>query len=58
MGIDNPSIAEAPMFRRLKAAIPQEPGKWCVYVLVLLTPGSFIALPLLWLLNRARSRFA
>ena len=46
------------MFSRLKAATPQELGKWCVYALVLLTPGSFIALPLLWLLNRAKSRFA
>jgi hypothetical protein len=46
------------MIRRLKDATPQELGKWCLYLLVLLTPGSFIALPLFWLLNKARSRFA
>lgn len=42
------------MFRRLKAAPLQEPGKVCLYLLVILIPGSFIALPVIWLLNKAR----
>jgi hypothetical protein len=46
------------MFRHLKAATPQELGKWCLYLLVLLTPGSFIAVPVFWLLSRYRSRLA
>lgn len=28
---------------------PREAAKWCAYALVLLAPGSFVVLPLLWL---------
>lgn len=27
-------------------------GKWCAYVLVLVTPGTFVILPALWLIRR------
>jgi hypothetical protein len=37
------------MFRRLQGLSPRESGKWGVYAVVLLLPGSFIALPLWWI---------
>jgi uncharacterized membrane protein len=39
------------MFRPLPALTPTGLGKWCAYALVLLAPGSFIALPVLWLVR-------
>jgi hypothetical protein len=30
-------------------------GKWCIYGLLLLTPGSFLVLPVLWLIQRIRT---
>jgi hypothetical protein len=30
--------------------------KWCAYALVLLAPGSFVVLPLLWLIRVSISR--
>ncbi len=40
--------------RRLKDLLPQPRvlAKWCAYVLLLLLPGSFIVIPLLWLSRR------
>jgi hypothetical protein len=37
------------MFRRLQGLSPRESGKWGMYAVVLLLPGSFIALPLWWI---------
>jgi len=39
------------MFRHLIASSPRELGKWCAYALMLLAPGSFIVLPVLWLVT-------
>jgi hypothetical protein len=40
------------MFRTVTAPSPRELTKWCVYALVLLAPGSFVVLPVLWLVRR------
>jgi hypothetical protein len=40
------------MIRRLIAATPRELVKCCAYALILLTPGSFVVLPLLWLIRQ------
>jgi hypothetical protein len=39
------------MFRRPKALSPREFGKYCAYALILLAPGSFVLLPVLWLVR-------
>ncbi len=39
-----------------KAIPPREMAKVCAYGLVLLLPGSFVVLPLLWLSRRWMSR--
>jgi hypothetical protein len=39
---------------RLKTLLPREPGKWGVYALALFVPGSFVVLPLWWLVSRFR----
>lgn len=44
------------MFRRLSAAIPPNAARWAACVLVLLVPGSFIALPIAWLVSRYAGR--
>jgi hypothetical protein len=44
------------MFNATKAIPPREMAKWCAYTLVLLAPGSFVVLPLLWLGRRWVSR--
>jgi hypothetical protein len=44
------------MFRRLETLMPREPGKWGLYALVLLVPGSFAVLPLWWIVNQVRRR--
>jgi len=44
------------MLDPLRAAPSREIGKWCVYALVLLAPGSFVVLPLLWLARYRASR--
>jgi hypothetical protein len=36
----------------------RELTKWCLYVLVLLTPGSFVALPAVWLVRLYRANKA
>jgi Na+-translocating ferredoxin:NAD+ oxidoreductase RnfE subunit len=36
------------MFSRLLPSCPRSPAAWCAYVLILVTPGSFLVLPLLW----------
>ena len=40
------------MFRPLTPPFPRELAKWCAYALLLLAPGSFFVLPLLWLVRR------
>jgi hypothetical protein len=44
------------MLDTLSAASSREIGKWCVYALVLLAPGSFVLLPLLWFARHRVSR--
>ena len=39
------------MFRRLIASSPRSLSKWCAYTLILLAPGSFVVLPVLWLVK-------
>lgn len=39
------------MFRRLIASSPRSLSKWCAYTLILLAPGSFIVLPVVWLVK-------
>lgn len=38
--------------RKLVAPSPRELARWSAYTLVLLAPGSFIVLPVLWLVRR------
>jgi hypothetical protein len=40
------------MFRQLTAPSPREIGKYCAYALILLAPGSFVVLPVLWLVRQ------
>src|SRR5687768_6651353 len=40
------------MIRLLTPPFPSELAKWCAYALLLLTPGSFFVLPVLWLIRR------
>jgi hypothetical protein len=44
------------MFRRPIAPSPRELWKWCAYALILLAPGSFVVLPLLWLARQFGNR--
>lgn len=38
------------------ATLPRGFAQWCVYLLILLAPGSFLILPLVWIVRRyARS---
>jgi hypothetical protein len=46
------------MLYSTKAVSPREMAKVCAYGLVLLLPGSFVVLPLLWLGRRWTSRGA
>ena len=39
------------MYRRLTASFSPELRKWCAYALILLVPGSFVMLPVLWLVR-------
>ena len=38
------------MYSRLTAP-PPELRKWCAYALILLVPGSFVVLPVVWLVR-------
>jgi hypothetical protein len=40
------------MFRRSIGLSPRELGKCFAYALILLAPGSFVVLPLLWLVRQ------
>ena len=40
------------MFPRLTAPSPRELWKYCAYALILLAPGSFVVLPVLWLVRQ------
>src|SRR5688572_3151592 len=42
------------MFRSLAALSVWGPGKWGAFALALLVPGSFIVLPLLWLVGELK----
>ena len=37
------------MLNNLRLPASHELGKWCAYILVLLAPGSFVVLPMLWI---------
>jgi len=43
------------MFRPLAVPTPRELTKWCAYALLLLAPGSFVVLPVLWLVRRRQA---
>jgi hypothetical protein len=36
---------------RLMRSPPRELTKWCAYAVLLLVPGSFLVLPMLWLVR-------
>jgi|GEM_PF-1383565 hypothetical protein len=40
------------MWHFIANASPQERLKWCAYVLFLVTPGSLLLLPVVWLIRR------
>ena len=42
------------MFRRLMTSPPRSLEAWLAYALILVTPGSFIVVPVLWLALRLR----
>ena len=42
------------MYNRLMAISPPELRKWCAYALILLVPGSFVVIPVLWLVRLMR----
>ena len=44
------------MFRSLLPSSPRGLGAWLAYAVILLTPGSFIVIPLLWLASRLKRR--
>ena len=46
------------MLRRVLGWSPQELKKGCVYALVLLAPGSFVILPVFWLVRMLSARVA
>jgi hypothetical protein len=37
------------MFAKVRTVLPDEWSRWCAVTLILLTPGSFVILPLWWL---------
>lgn len=39
------------MFRRLMASSPRELGKYCAFALILFAPGSFVVLPVMWVVR-------
>jgi hypothetical protein len=39
------------MSPKLKAHLPRGLGKWALYAVMLLAPGSFVILPVMWLLR-------
>jgi len=41
----------SPALHRYPRVSPREIAKWCVYALVLLVPGSFVFLPVMWLVR-------
>ena len=41
------------MIHSLITMPPREITKWCGYILLLLAPGSFVILPVLWLVRQA-----
>ena len=44
------------MFRAIKSAPAGEWAKWCGCILILLAPGSFVILPVLWLARQWAAR--
>ena len=46
------------MSKKARTIPPREMAKWCTYGIVLLAPGSFVVLPLLWLARHWASRTA
>jgi hypothetical protein len=43
------------MLRQLKPSRSRELAKWCLYILVLLAPGSFAVFIILWLVRLSRA---
>jgi hypothetical protein len=43
------------MLRQLKPPRPRELAKWCLYILVLLAPGSSAVFIILWLVRLSRA---
>jgi hypothetical protein len=43
------------MLRQLKPSRPRELAKWCLYILVLLAPGSSAVFIILWLVRLSRA---
>ena len=39
------------MSPNLHAHLPHGIGRWCLYASILLAPGSFVILPVMWLLR-------
>jgi hypothetical protein len=51
-GFHNPTTTQkAQMFRTLALPSLTELRKWCAYALVLAVPGSFVVLPVFWLVR-------
>jgi hypothetical protein len=40
--------------KRWIASLPRPYTKWCAYLLLALTPGSFVFLPAIWLIRLCR----
>jgi|InoplaM3SPM_1038593.scaffolds.fasta_scaffold318539_1 hypothetical protein len=40
------------MFARIARALPRDYARWGAYALLLLAPGSFVTLPVAWLIRR------
>jgi hypothetical protein len=57
-GSDDEDDQEAHVFNSLMAIPPREWAKWCAYALVLLTPGSFVIVPLFCLVRHGMVRVA
>jgi hypothetical protein len=53
-----PADVGAHMFNRLVTFRASAQVRWCLYVLILLAPGSFAVVPALWCLRRVRHAFS
>jgi hypothetical protein len=44
------------VLRAIKSAPAGEWAKWCAFALILLTPGSFVIVPVVWLARQWAAR--